>query len=155
MGGAQHGRRPVGQENFSRRVRKRAVFQTRHVRFIGLLAFVGKRQVAAADKLNFGMVFGCPIASGNIRRLSLGRTGQRRYRKQRRERCAGASKNPNDSHVPLPICLSAEPISATSSEAIASILYSTLAFGVPGKKGFCDFLTRDPPPATRVQDEAP
>jgi hypothetical protein len=56
---------------------------------LGSLPVSRQRQLAATDELDFGMVFRCPIGSGNIRRLSPGRTGQCRHGKQRRGRRAG------------------------------------------------------------------
>ena len=68
IGVGEHARQPVGHAEFAGVVDDRAVLQARHVLLIGGLARRGERQFAAADELDFGVVFGRPIDPGKIRR---------------------------------------------------------------------------------------
>src|SRR5262249_50852706 len=63
--------------------------------------------------------------------LGKGWPGKDRYRKQRRQRRASTSKNPKDSHLPLPIIY--RPTRCI--EAKSRFRSSTLASRAAGKKG--------------------
>src|SRR5215467_5142908 len=108
IGCSEQARQPIRHTVFSGGIRDGAVFKASHVLLIGGFTRLRERQFATADKLDLGTVFCCPIGSGNIRRFGIRRTGQDQYSKNRRPHKAGASKNPKDSHLPLPICLSTE-----------------------------------------------
>src|SRR5499427_7623336 len=71
IGSGEHARQPVRHAVSARGVDDRALLQARGVFFISLLASWGERQVTATDDSDLGSIFGRPVGSSNLRRLTV------------------------------------------------------------------------------------